>query len=80
MPTCRPDRTVSADTVRSVRAVHAQDWDARYAEKAQWSAEPNALVAQLCADLTPGVAVDLAAGEGRHALWLAGRGWQATAV
>jgi SAM-dependent methyltransferase len=63
-----------------VRGVQAQDWDARYAEKAQWSAEPNALVAQLCADLEPGTAVDLAAGEGRHALWLAGRGWRATAV
>jgi len=63
-----------------VRGVQAQDWDARYAEKAQWSAEPNALVAQLCADLEPGTAVDLAAGEGRHALWLAGRDWRATAV
>lgn len=63
-----------------MRGVQAQDWDARYAEKAQWSAEPNALVAQLCADLEPGTAVDLAAGEGRHALWLAGRGWRATAV
>ncbi len=63
-----------------MRAVQAEDWDARYAEKAQWSTEPNELVAQLCADLEPGVAVDLAAGEGRHALWLAARGWQATAV
>ena len=63
-----------------MRGVQAQDWDARYAEKAQWSAEPNALVAQLCADLEPGTAVDLAAGEGRHALWLAGRDWRATAV
>ncbi|MFP5372108.1 MAG: class I SAM-dependent methyltransferase, partial [Actinomycetes bacterium] len=30
--------------------------------------------------LPPGEAGDLAAGEGRHALWLAGRGWRATAV
>nr|WP_275585913.1 class I SAM-dependent methyltransferase [Geodermatophilus sabuli] len=30
--------------------------------------------------LPPGTAVDLAAGEGRHALWLAGRGWRVTAV
>ncbi|KQS66047.1 bifunctional 2-polyprenyl-6-hydroxyphenol methylase/3-demethylubiquinol 3-O-methyltransferase UbiG [Modestobacter sp. Leaf380] len=60
--------------------MQAEDWDARYAEKAQWSAEPNALVAELCADLEPGVAVDLAAGEGRHALWLVARGWEVTAV
>jgi SAM-dependent methyltransferase len=60
--------------------VQAADWDARYAEQQQWSAGPNALVAELLADLPPGSAVDLAAGEGRHALWLAGRGWQVTAV
>lgn len=60
--------------------MQASDWDARYAEKAQWSAGPNTLVAELLADLPPGRAVDLAAGEGRHARWLAGRGWDAVAV
>jgi SAM-dependent methyltransferase len=60
--------------------MRAHDWDERYAEAQQWSAEPNRLVAELLADLPPGDAVDLAAGEGRHALWLAGLGWRATAV
>jgi ubiquinone/menaquinone biosynthesis C-methylase UbiE len=60
--------------------VRAEEWDERYAEQRQWSAEPNALVGELLADLPPGDAVDLAAGEGRHALWLAGRGWRVTAV
>jgi SAM-dependent methyltransferase len=60
--------------------VHASDWNARYADKQQWSSAPNALVADLLADLPAGDAVDLAAGEGRHALWLAGRGWRVTAV
>jgi SAM-dependent methyltransferase len=60
--------------------VRAEDWDERYAERRQWSAEPNALVAELLDDLPAGSAVDLAAGEGRHALWLARRGWQVTAV
>ena len=60
--------------------MRAQEWDERYAERQQWSAEPNRLVAELLADLPPGDAVDLAAGEGRHALWLAGLGWRATAV
>ncbi|SEP06511.1 class I SAM-dependent methyltransferase [Trujillonella endophytica] len=58
----------------------AHAWDARYAERQQWSGEPNALIAELLADVPPGTAVDLAAGEGRHALWLAGRGWRVTAV
>jgi SAM-dependent methyltransferase len=56
------------------------DWDERYSERQQWSSEPNALVAELLGGLPPGDAVDLAAGEGRHALWLAGRGWRVTAV
>src|SRR3954467_6196283 len=60
--------------------MRAADWDQRYAEQRQWSAEPNALVAELLAGLPPGDAVDLAAGEGRHALWLTGRGWRVTAV
>ena len=60
--------------------MRAEEWDERYAEKQQWSAGPNALIAELLADLPPGDAVDLAAGEGRHALWLAGLGWRVTAV
>ncbi len=60
--------------------MRAGDWDQRYAETRQWSAEPNALVAGLLYDVPAGDAVDLAAGEGRHALWLAGRGWRVTAV
>ncbi|MGY1724272.1 class I SAM-dependent methyltransferase [Blastococcus sp. SYSU DS0533] len=60
--------------------MRAEDWDRRYAEQAQWSPGPNELVAELLADVPPGTAVDLAAGEGRHALWLAARGWAVTAV
>jgi SAM-dependent methyltransferase len=60
--------------------VQASDWDQRYSEKRQWTLEPNGVVASLLADLSPGSAVDLAAGEGRHALWLAARGWHVTAV
>src|SRR3954453_5333760 len=60
--------------------MRAEEWDERYAERQQWSTEPNALVADLLSDLPPGDAVDLAAGEGRHALWLARLGWRGTAV
>ncbi len=56
-------------------------WDERYAAtELVWSAGPNQFVAEECADLTPGRAVDLAAGEGRNAIWLARQGWQVTAV
>lgn len=59
----------------------ATAWDARYAaSELVWSAAPNQFVESECAGLPPGRALDLAAGEGRNAIWLAGRGWDATAV
>lgn len=58
----------------------AEQWDARYAAAQQWSDAPNAVAASILADLAPGTALDLAAGEGRMALWLARRGWSVTAL
>ncbi|HET6654074.1 MAG TPA: class I SAM-dependent methyltransferase [Nocardioides sp.] len=59
----------------------AREWDERYAAtELVWSAGPNQFVETELADLAPGRAVDLAAGEGRNALWLAERGWEVTAV
>ncbi len=59
----------------------AAEWDERYAATdLVWSAEPNRFVAEELADLPPGRALDLAAGEGRNAIWLARRGWEVTAA
>lgn len=59
--------------------MEAEQWDAKYSERELvWSAGPNVFVAQHCADLPPGRALDVAGGEGRNALWLADRGWDAT--
>lgn len=59
----------------------ADSWDRRYAETdLVWSADPNRFVAAELTGLPPGTAVDLAAGEGRNALWLASLGWRVTAV
>lgn len=61
--------------------MEAEDWDDRYAgDELVWSAEPNQFVAAHLGELSPGDAIDLAAGEGRNAVWLAGRGWRTTAV
>ena len=57
----------------------AAHWDARYADR-PWLAEPSSTVVAALRDLAPGRAVELAAGTGRHARWLAARGWQVTAV
>jgi SAM-dependent methyltransferase len=59
----------------------AESWNERYrAAELVWSSTPNQFVEAELADLPPGRAVDLAAGEGRNAIWLARRGWQVTAV
>jgi len=56
-------------------------WNQRYADsELVWSAAPNIWVEQLTQDMPPGKALDVAAGEGRNALWLAARGWHVTAV
>ena len=56
-------------------------WDDRYAgSDLVWSATPNVWVEEVAGSLPPGRVIDLAAGEGRNALWLAERGWTATAV
>ncbi|MGF1595703.1 MAG: class I SAM-dependent methyltransferase [Acidimicrobiales bacterium] len=58
-----------------------QAWNERYAERAYvWTEEANQFVAAHLGDLTPGRAIDLAAGEGRNAVWLTARGWKVTAV
>lgn len=59
----------------------ARTWDERYAEREYvWSAEPNRSVERHLAGVAPGRAVDLGAGEGRNAVWLARQGWEVTAV
>jgi SAM-dependent methyltransferase len=57
------------------------DWDRAYqTSELIWTAAPNGFVVSELAGLPPGRALDLAAGEGRNAVWLAEQGWQVTAV
>lgn len=58
-----------------------EHWNRRYGEAGLlWSATPSRFVVAEVGDLPPGRALDLACGEGRHAIWLAERGWQVTGV
>ena len=58
-----------------------EHWDRKYAEAEQlWSVKPNRTFASEASNLAAGRALDLACGEGRHAVWLAERGWRVTAV
>lgn len=58
----------------------ARAWDERYEQARQWSPGPNTVAANLIRHLPVGTALDVAAGEGRMALWLAEQGWRVTAL
>ena len=59
----------------------AQRWDQRYSAPGfAWGTKPNRRLVTEVAELPPGRALDLGAGEGRNAVWLASRGWDVTAV
>jgi thioredoxin reductase/SAM-dependent methyltransferase len=57
------------------------DWDHRYAGDApMWSGKPNGTLVREVSDLAPGRVLDVGAGEGGDAIWLAERGWRVTAT
>jgi len=57
-----------------------EQWNNRYLSGAQVLKSPAPLVVEFAGALTPGCALDLASGPGRHALYLAERGWRVTAL
>ncbi|MDG2113307.1 MAG: class I SAM-dependent methyltransferase [Actinomycetota bacterium] len=65
----------------ATRSADAGVWDERYNQKdLVWSIGPNEFVERHLGGLKPGTAIDLAAGEGRNALWFASLGWSVAAV
>ncbi|MDF2444035.1 MAG: hypothetical protein JWR01_2238, partial [Subtercola sp.] len=56
-------------------------WNEHYGQREQiWSGQPNAVLVDEASGLVAGRALDVGCGEGADAIWLAGRGWQVTAV
>jgi SAM-dependent methyltransferase len=56
-------------------------WDQRHAAQDPIeSTEPDPTLVDEIGSLRPGRALDLGAGDGRNAIWLAERGWKVTAV
>jgi SAM-dependent methyltransferase len=63
------------------RAMDSASWDRRYAgSELVWTGEPNRFLVAETEALAAGRAIDLGCGEGRNAIWLAERGWQAIGV
>lgn len=63
----------------SWRSANQRDWDGRYAGRPMWSGNPNGTLVQEAEGLTPGRALDVGAGEGGDAIWLAEQGWRVVA-
>lgn len=68
------------DLRASVRpSANEADWDHRYSGEQIWSGNPNGTLVNEIGGMAPGRALDVGAGEGGDALWLAAQGWQVTA-
>ena len=59
-------------------------WNRKYRERSHMALEPDPFLVSAYTELlegsAPGTALDVAGGVGRHALWLADRGWQVKLV
>jgi thioredoxin reductase/SAM-dependent methyltransferase len=59
---------------------HQADWEHRYSGDQMWSGNPNGTLVTEISALDSGRALDVGAGEGGDAVWLAEQGWQVTAT
>ena len=58
-----------------------EGWNRRYeGTELLWTGAPNRLLVSEVATMPPGRTLDLGAGEGRNAVWLATEGWKVTGV
>jgi thioredoxin reductase/SAM-dependent methyltransferase len=73
--------SLADDDIRAAARPSANeaDWDHRYGGDQMWSGNPNGSLVNEVGGLVPGRALDVGAGEGGDALWLAEQGWRVTA-
>ena len=68
------------DTNAAARPLANQaDWDHRYSDGQIWSGNPNGTLVAEMGGARPGSVLDVGAGEGGDAIWLAEHGWTVTA-
>jgi SAM-dependent methyltransferase len=61
--------------------MNSEDWNRRYeGTELVWSVRPNRFLVEEVEGMEPGRALDLACGEGRHAVWLASLFWRPRGV
>jgi thioredoxin reductase/SAM-dependent methyltransferase len=70
----------SEDIAAAARPFSNQaDWEHRYSAAQIWSGNPNGTLVNEIEGTAPGRVLDVGAGEGGDAVWLAERGWKVTA-
>jgi len=69
------------DSVLWFNKIPMPDWDAKYnTDEYIFGTRPNRFLVECASGLTPGKALSLGEGEGRNAIYLAGLGFEVTAV
>lgn len=73
--------SLASDDIQAAARPSASEseWDHRYDSGPMWSGNPNGTLVNEISGLPPGRALDVGAGEGGDALWLAEQGWSVTA-
>jgi thioredoxin reductase/SAM-dependent methyltransferase len=73
--------SLASDDIRAAArpSANESDWDHRYEGGQMWSGNPNGTLVNEVSGLAPGRALDVGAGEGGDAIWLAEQGWSVTA-
>lgn len=61
-------------------AAQSAAWNQIYKNAVGFNREPNRLLTTAITGVTPGDALDIAMGQGRNALYLAGHGWKVTGI
>ena len=57
-----------------------EEWDATYREGKDFNPAPNKFLVEMVKGRKPGLALDVAMGQGRNALYLASQGWRVTGI
>jgi thioredoxin reductase/SAM-dependent methyltransferase len=73
--------SLAAEDIREAArpSANQRDWDHRYEGEQLWSGNPNGTLVDQVGGPARGRALDVGAGEGGDAIWLAEQGWRVTA-